>query len=90
MPIPPRMPCSLLPVPKLRFVESQNRLTACLVVYGFQCKAWATPDAELQVTCAMLDIIMLALVIVCFALAAAYATLCERLLAPSAGKDASP
>jgi hypothetical protein len=38
----------------------------------------------------MSDVIMLALVIVCFALAAGYASLCERLLAPSAGKDASP
>jgi hypothetical protein len=38
----------------------------------------------------MFDAIMLALVIVCFALAAAYASLCERVLAPSAGKDASP
>ena len=38
----------------------------------------------------MSDVIMLALVIVCFALAAAYASLCEHLLAPSAGKDVSP
>lgn len=38
----------------------------------------------------MFDVIMLALVIVCFALAAAYASLCEHLLASSAGKDASP
>jgi|GEM_PF-2390445 hypothetical protein len=38
----------------------------------------------------MSDVIMLALVIGCFALAAAYASLCEHLLGPSAGKDASP
>jgi hypothetical protein len=37
----------------------------------------------------MIDVITLALVIVCFALATAYARLCEHLLAP-AGKDASP
>jgi hypothetical protein len=37
----------------------------------------------------MFDVIMLALVIVCFALAAAYASLCEHLLGPP-GKDASP
>jgi hypothetical protein len=37
----------------------------------------------------MFDVIMLTLVIVCFALAAAYASLCERVLAP-AGKEASP
>jgi hypothetical protein len=36
----------------------------------------------------MLDVIMLALIIVCFVLAAAYASLCEDLLAP-AGKDVS-
>ena len=38
----------------------------------------------------MSDIIMLALVIVCFALAAAYARLCEDLLGPFPGKDVSP
>jgi hypothetical protein len=38
----------------------------------------------------MSDVIMLALVIVCFALAAAYASLCEDLLGPSHGKDVSP
>ncbi len=38
----------------------------------------------------MFDVTMLALVIVCFALAAAYARFCEHLRAPSAGKDASP
>jgi hypothetical protein len=38
----------------------------------------------------MSDVIMLALVIVCFALAAAYARLCDLLLAPSVGKDVSP
>ena len=37
----------------------------------------------------MLDIIMLALVIVCFALAAAYASFCEHLLGSSPGKDVS-
>ena len=47
-----------------------------------------TPNCE--VACAMSDVIMLALVIVCFALAAAYASLCEHLLAPSAGKPVSP
>ncbi len=82
------MPCSLLPLPTFRFVESQSRLTACLVVCGLQYKAWATPNCE--VACAMSDVIMLALVIVCFALAAAYASLCEHLLAPSAGKPVSP
>ncbi len=38
----------------------------------------------------MSDVIMLALVIVCFALAAAYASLCEHLLGPSPAKDVSP
>jgi len=38
----------------------------------------------------MSDVIMLALVIGCFALAAAYASLCEHLLGPSPGKDVSP
>jgi hypothetical protein len=38
----------------------------------------------------MFDVTMLALVIVCFALAAAYASLCEDLLGPSPGKDVSP
>ncbi len=37
----------------------------------------------------MFDVIMLALVIVCFALAAAYASLCKHLLGPP-GKDVSP
>jgi hypothetical protein len=34
----------------------------------------------------MLDLGSLALVVVCFALAAAYARLCNRLLAPAAGE----
>jgi hypothetical protein len=38
----------------------------------------------------MFDVIMLTLVIVGFALAAAYARLCEDLLGPSPGKDVSP
>jgi hypothetical protein len=38
----------------------------------------------------MFDVTMLALVIVSFALAAAYARLCDHLLAPSAGKDIFP
>ncbi len=37
----------------------------------------------------MFDVTMLALVVACFALAAAYASLCEHLLAP-AGKDLFP
>ena len=39
---------------------------------------------KLQVAWAMLDMAMLALVVVCFALANAYASLCNRLLAPPA------
>jgi hypothetical protein len=35
----------------------------------------------------MLDVTMLALVVVCFALAAAYAGICENLLAPPADED---
>jgi hypothetical protein len=38
----------------------------------------------------MFDVIMLALVVVCFVLAAAYASLCDHLLALPAGKDVSP
>ena len=38
----------------------------------------------------MSDVIMLALIVVSFALAAAYASLCEHLLGPSPGKDVSP
>jgi hypothetical protein len=38
----------------------------------------------------MLDVTMLALVVACFALAAAYASLCEHLLALPAGKDVAP
>jgi hypothetical protein len=38
----------------------------------------------------MLDLAMLALVVVCFALAKAYANLCDRLLAPPAGEDIAP
>jgi hypothetical protein len=35
----------------------------------------------------MLDIAMVALVVVCFALAKAYASLCAGMLAPPAGED---
>jgi hypothetical protein len=35
----------------------------------------------------MFDLIMLALVIGCFALAMAYASLCDRLLVPPGGED---
>jgi hypothetical protein len=35
----------------------------------------------------MLDVTMLALVVVCFALAQAYASMCENLLAPPANGD---
>lgn len=38
----------------------------------------------------MTDLTMLALVVVCFALAIAYARLCDQLLAPMADKDMSP
>jgi len=41
----------------------------------------------------MLDVTMLALVVVCFVLANAYASLCDRLLAPpgeTSDKDISP
>lgn len=38
----------------------------------------------------MLDVTMLALVVVCFALAKAYASLCDRLLARPADEDVSP
>ena len=38
----------------------------------------------------MFDLAMVALVIVCFALAAAYASLCADLLGPTAGKDIFP
>jgi hypothetical protein len=38
----------------------------------------------------MFDAIMLALVVVCFALATAYANLCDQLLTLPAGKDVSP
>jgi len=38
----------------------------------------------------MFDVIMLALVVVCFVLAAAYASLCDQLLTLPAGKDVSP
>ena len=42
-----------------------------------------------EVACAMFDVIMLALVIVYFALAAAYANLCKNLLGRP-DKDVSP
>jgi hypothetical protein len=38
----------------------------------------------------MLDLAMLALVLVCFALAKAYAGLCDDLLARPAGEDIAP
>ncbi len=38
----------------------------------------------------MLDVTMLTLVIVCFVLARAYASLCHRWLGPAADKDISP
>jgi hypothetical protein len=38
----------------------------------------------------MLDLAMLALVVVCFALAKAYAGLCDHLLAHPAGEDIAP
>jgi hypothetical protein len=38
----------------------------------------------------MLDVTMLTLVVVCFVLAKAYASLCDRLLALPDGEDVSP
>jgi len=38
----------------------------------------------------MLDATMLALVVICFALAKAYAGLCDRLLARAPGEDVPP
>jgi len=38
----------------------------------------------------MTDIIMLALIIVCFALAMTYAAFCDQLLAPGTTRDATP
>jgi hypothetical protein len=37
----------------------------------------------------VLDLIMLALVVICFASAMAYAALCDELVAPPAGKGVS-
>ncbi len=50
----------------------------------------ANDRCSTEIAWAMPDVTMLMLVVVCFALATAYARLCDQLLTLPAGKDGSP
>jgi hypothetical protein len=54
------------------------------------CDGRAHPDFCARIRGTMLDLVMVALVAVAFALAVAYAHLCSRMLPPAADRDIGP